>query len=50
MTLTWRQIRAYLELYEQLDRIERASDLAITAIGTQGDQKAIDKTMRDLTS
>jgi len=37
MTLTPRQITAYLEFSIQLDRIERADALSITAIGAQGD-------------
>ena len=49
MTLTWRQIAAYLELNDKLDRIERANDLLITAVGAQGDQKTLDKTLKDLT-
>lgn len=48
MTLTWRQIEAYLEFGDKLDRIERASDLMIAAVGAQGDQKAIEKTLKDL--
>jgi hypothetical protein len=48
MTLTPRQIAAYLEFGEKLDRIERANDLTITAIGAQGDQKAIEKTIKEL--
>jgi len=48
MTLTPRQIAAYLEFTDKLDRIDRANDLAITAVGAQGDQKAIEKTLRGL--
>jgi len=48
MTLTPRQIAAYLEFGERLDRMDRAHDLAITAIGAQGDQKAIEKAIKDL--
>jgi hypothetical protein len=48
MMLTPRQIAAYLDLGAQLDRIERANDLAITAIGAQGDAKAIEKTIKEL--
>jgi len=48
MTLTPRQIAAYLEFGEQLDRIERANALTIAAIGAQGDAKAIEKTLKEL--
>ena len=48
MTLTPRQIAAYLEFSEKLDRIERANALSIAAIGAQGDSKAIEKTLRDI--
>jgi hypothetical protein len=48
MTLTPRQIAAYLEFGERLDRIEQANDLTITAIGAQGDKKAIEKTIKEL--
>lgn len=49
MTLTWRQIAAYLEFGDKLDRIERANDLVIAAVGAQGDKQTVDKTLRDLT-
>ena len=48
MTLTWRQIDAYRELNERLDRMERADDLAIAAMGEQGDGKTIEKTIKEL--
>jgi hypothetical protein len=48
MTLTPRRIAAYLEFGEKLDRMERANDLAITAIGAQGDKNAIEKTIKEL--
>jgi hypothetical protein len=48
MTLTPRQVAAYLELGAQLDRMERASDLTIAAIAAQGDQKTIEKTLKEL--
>lgn len=48
MTLTPRQIAAYLEFNRQLDCIERADALVIAAIAAQGDNKAIEKTLRDL--
>jgi hypothetical protein len=48
MNLTPRQIAAYLEFSGTLDRIERADALMIAAIGAQGDNKAIEKTLKDL--
>ena len=48
MTLTPRQIAAYLEFTDRLDRIDRTADLAIAAIGAQGDQKALQKMLKDL--
>lgn len=48
MTLTPRQIAAFLEFSEKLNRIERASDLMIAAIGAQGDSETIDKTIKDI--
>jgi hypothetical protein len=50
MMLTPRQIAAYLEFSNKLDRIERADALMIAAIGAQGDSKAIEKTIKDLSS
>jgi len=49
MTLTPRQIAAYLEFSQRLDRIERANALTIAAIGAQGDKKTIDKTLKEIT-
>lgn len=49
MTLTPRQIAAYLEFTDKLDRIDRANNLAIAAIGAQGDQKALQKMLKELT-
>jgi hypothetical protein len=48
MTLTPRQIAAYLEFGDKLDRIERANDLMVAAVGAQGDGKAIEKTIKEL--
>jgi hypothetical protein len=48
MTLTPRQIAAYLEFSDKLDRIERANNLMIAAIGAQGDSKAIEKAIKDI--
>ncbi len=48
MTLSPRQIMAYLEFSERLDCVERANDFAITAVGSQGDKKAIDRMLKQL--
>lgn len=48
MNLTWKQVVAYLEFSDTLDRIDRAADLVITATGAQGDQKAIEKLLKDI--
>jgi hypothetical protein len=48
MTLTPRQVWAYLEFSNKLDRSERADALVIAAIGAQGDSKVIEKTLRDI--
>jgi len=48
MTLTPRQITAYLEFNARLDRSEQANDLMIAAIGAQGDSKGIEKTIKEL--
>jgi hypothetical protein len=48
MSLTPRQAVAYLEFSHKLDRNAQATDLAITAIGSQGDKQAIDKTLKEL--
>jgi hypothetical protein len=49
MNLTPRQVAAYLEFSAELDRIERADALAIGAIAAQGDQKTIEKTIKEMT-
>jgi len=48
MTLTWKQVVAYLEFNDTLDRVDRTYDLAIAATGAQGDQKAIEKLVKDI--
>jgi hypothetical protein len=50
MTLSWPQLLAYLELNATLDRIERANNLWVAAMGAQGDGKAIEKTLKELGS
>ena len=49
MSLTPRQIAAYLDFNERLDALERAGDLMVAAVGAQGDQKALDKMLKQLT-
>ena len=48
MTLTPRQMAAYLEFSAELDRIERADALMIAATGAQGDRKAIEAMLKAL--
>jgi poly-gamma-glutamate capsule biosynthesis protein CapA/YwtB (metallophosphatase superfamily) len=48
MTLTPRQVWAYLEFSNKLDRSERADALMIAAIGAQGDDKAIEKARKNI--
>jgi len=48
MTLTPRQIAAFLEFSNKLERNERADALMIAAIGAQGDSKAIEKTLKEI--
>jgi len=50
MNLTPRQIAAWLEFSDRLDRIERAYALTIAAIGAQGDGKQIEKTIKELSA
>jgi hypothetical protein len=48
MMLTPRQIAAYLQFGDKLDRLDRQADLIVAAIGAQGDKKAVEKLARDL--
>lgn len=48
MSLTPRQLFAYIEFSNKLDRMERANDLWIIATGAQGDPKQIEKTIKEL--
>ena len=48
MSLTPRQIVAFLEFNDRLDRVDRANALTIAAIGAQGDSKTIEKTLKEL--
>jgi hypothetical protein len=48
MTLTPRQIVAWLEFSNKLDRIDRANQLVITAVGAQGDKQTLDKVLKEL--
>ena len=49
MNLTPRQIDAYVALNERIDAEERAAYLAVTATAAQGDQKALDRMVKQLT-
>jgi hypothetical protein len=48
MNLSPRQVTAYLEFNDLIDQRERANNLMITALGSQGDGKAIEKTLKEL--
>lgn len=48
MMLTPRQIAAWLEFGDAVERIERTTDLMITAVGAQGDKQAFDKMLKEL--
>jgi hypothetical protein len=48
MTLTPRQIAAYLEFSDKLDRVELADALVIAAIGAQGDKKTIEQVINEV--
>ena len=48
MMLTPRQIGAYVEFSERLDRIERTHALQIAVVGAQGNKQAIEKTLKEL--
>jgi len=48
MTLTPRQITAYLKFGDKLERLERQADLVIAATGAHGDQKALEKLIKEL--
>ena len=50
MTLTPRQLAAWLEFSDKLDRIDRANQLVISAVGAQGDKQAIEKTIKEMNS
>jgi len=48
MMLTPRQIAAWLEFSDKLDRIDRMNDLVVTAAGAQGDKQTLDKVLKEL--
>jgi len=48
MTLTPRQIVAYAIFGERLDRVRQGNDLMIAYAGAQGDNKAVEKLIKDL--
>ena len=48
MTLSWRQIVAYIRLCEKLDRMTQVNDLSTIYVGAQGDAKSVEKMIREL--
>jgi hypothetical protein len=48
MTLTPRQVWAYLEFNDKIERSERADAFILAAIGAQGDSETIEKTIKEL--
>jgi hypothetical protein len=48
MTLTPRQISAYLEFSDKIERKERANNLIVAAIGAQGDSESIERTFKEI--
>ena len=48
MTLTWRQIDAFLDFNDKLDRIERAHALVISTVGAQGDKQTLEKILKEI--
>lgn len=49
MSLTPRQIAAYLDFSAKLDKLDQATALRMSAIGAQGDGDTINKTLKELT-
>jgi hypothetical protein len=50
MSLSPRQIVAYQEFNDKLDRIDWANALAVAAWGAQGEPKAIEKVIKELSA
>jgi hypothetical protein len=48
MSLSPRQLYAWLDLNDRLDAHERAAGLVLTAVGAQGDGNLIEKTRKEL--
>jgi hypothetical protein len=48
MTLTPRQIVAYLEFNDKLDRLDHRNQLVISTVGAQGDKQMRDKMLKEL--
>ena len=48
MKLSPRQLYAWLDLNGRLDAHERAANLVVTAVGSQGDGNLIEKTRKEL--
>ena len=50
MMMTWREIVAWLEFSDKLDRTDRAKQLVISTIGAQGDKQTREKYLKELVS
>jgi hypothetical protein len=50
MTLTPRQVWAYLEFSNKLERSERAVAFLLSAHAAQSDSKTIEKTLKDISN
>lgn len=48
MTLTPRQMAAYLEFSAQIDRRDRADGLVLATVAAQGDKNTIEKMLKEL--
>ncbi len=48
MSLSLHQIVAYRELSDRLDRMARSTALVDTVVGSRGDQKTVEKTLKEL--
>ena len=49
MSLSPRQMNAYLEFIDKIDNLERAAALMVGAVAAQGDKDLIEKTHKQLT-
>lgn len=48
MTLTLRQLRAWLDLTDRVDRFEQAKHMMTTAVGAQGSKQDRDNMLKEL--